>query len=67
MSHKNSSQTGTPAPQTRLFPFTKQEERAIRRAMADAAAYMESFGKGHRPDMIDISHYENYRTPRFRK
>lgn len=42
---------------TRLFSYTEQEEIRIERAKKEAADFMESFGKGRRPQMINRDNY----------
>lgn len=49
-----------PSLHTHLFPFTAEDEKAIKRAMKEAAEYMQSFGRGRKPRMIDRTKYENH-------
>lgn len=48
----------TPRP-GKLFPFTRRDEARMKEAMEEARKFMEGYGKGVRPHMIDLSHYEN--------
>lgn len=41
------------------FKFTEREEERIRQACVSAAERMRRYGKGRKPYMIDLSHYEN--------
>ena len=54
--NQNSSQ-GTTKPRTRLFEFTAREEACMNRAIEASKRYMNKFGQGSRPYMIDYSHY----------
>ncbi len=45
------------------WKFTVAEERAMRRAIRSANRFMENYGKGDKPRMIDYSHYVNSRPP----
>lgn len=46
-------------PITRLFHFNEREERMMKRAVLLSKRFMESYGKGRDPYMVDILHYEN--------
>lgn len=39
--------------------FSPEEMRAMRRAMTGAAEFMEGYGSGIEPYMVDTSRYEN--------
>lgn len=41
------------------FRFTKEEDNWIKRAIQMSKEYMANYGKGERPDMVDLSHYSN--------
>lgn len=43
---------------THLFHFTDREEIAIARAIEKAKRFMEKYGCGRKPRMIDRSKYE---------
>lgn len=45
------------------WKFTVAEERAMRRAIRSANRFMENYGKGDKPRMIDYNHYINSRPP----
>lgn len=45
---------------TRLFLFTKDDEARIVLAKLGAAKFMAGYGKGSRPEPIDLSHYQGY-------
>lgn len=39
--------------------FIAEEERAILRAMKQAAEFMRTYGRGCKPRMINLKNYEN--------
>lgn len=39
--------------------FTEAEEAAIKRAISNSVKFMQNYGKGREPMLIDLSHYEN--------
>lgn len=41
------------------WAFTEAEDRAIEKAIEKSKKYMEGYGKGRKPMMIDKRHYEN--------
>lgn len=41
------------------FHFNQQENNRIRHACKNALIFMEAFGKGRMPYLIDLSHYNN--------
>lgn len=44
------------------FRFSTIEEIMIARAKRHAQEYMQNYGKGQKPFMVDLSHYETTRT-----
>lgn len=55
------SQRKTPKPKRGPlgWTFTPEEEARARRAIRAANKFMQSYGKGREPYMVDIRHYEN--------
>lgn len=43
----------------KLFHFTQEEEEMIAKAIQLSITFMESFGQGRNPYMIDLRHYRN--------
>lgn len=43
----------------KLFLFTDRDERIIALAKEQAAAFMQTYGKGRKQHMIDLRHYAN--------
>lgn len=43
----------------KLFHFTPDDEYKMQRAIRDAVKFMQNYGKGSAPYMVDLSHYEN--------
>lgn len=41
------------------WTFTELEEIRMRRAIREANEFMETYGKGRKPYMVDKSHYNN--------
>lgn len=50
-------------PQTHIIHFTAAEERAIAQAADEARLFMESYGKGRSPYLIDLRYYEPGAVP----
>lgn len=46
-----------PAPRTRLFHFTDREKLMMARAIWLSKKFMETYGRGYKPRMVDIRHY----------
>lgn len=46
-----------PAPRTHLFHFTDREELMMARAIWLSKKFMETYGRGYKPRMVDIRHY----------
>lgn len=44
---------------TPLFHFTRNDEARINRAIDEAKIFMQSFGAGQRPPMVDLRFYAN--------
>lgn len=44
---------------TKLFHFTELDEIRMRRAIIDSQKFMETYGKGSRQQMVDLSRYAN--------
>lgn len=42
---------------TRLFHFTDIEEKRIQRAIEQSKRFMESYGQGRKPYMINLKNY----------
>lgn len=42
---------------TRLFHFTDREELMMARAIWLSKKFMETYGRGYKPRMVDIRHY----------
>ena len=42
---------------TRLFHFTDREELMMARAIWLSKKFMETYGRGYKPHMVDIRHY----------
>lgn len=55
-SRKDSSQPKR-KPRTHIFRFDEIEEVRIIKAMRDSATFMESYGRGDKPLMVDRRHY----------
>lgn len=53
----NETETPTSTPAPHLFPFTDREEAWIERAKDGAAKFMDTFGKGSKPQPIDLRYY----------
>lgn len=51
------TQTSTPSPAPHLFHFTAREETWIERAKDGTAKFMDTFGKGSKPQPIDLRYY----------
>lgn len=49
------------------FHFTEMEEFFIKVAGYEAAHFMENYGKGAKPYMVDLSHYETNRTTKAKR
>ncbi|MCM1066404.1 MAG: hypothetical protein NC418_02375 [Muribaculaceae bacterium] len=47
------------------FYFSPKDELRIMRAIKEATEYMNTYGKGRAPYMVDLSHYENTKQSYF--
>lgn len=46
-------------PTAKLFHYTPAEERAMARAVQKSIIFMENYGKGCEPYMVDLRYYES--------
>lgn len=55
--NKTNPSSQTNKTRTRLFHFTDIEEKRMQRAIEQSKRFMESYGQGRKPYMINLKNY----------